>query len=259
MKAIRVLMNRETIPPDKLADATVVVIDAFLATTTLLTILENGARRVFPVDSLEEASEAGAALSEPPVFGGEQNALDIEGYDCGPLPEEYPPSLVSGRDVVFVTTNGTRALSASSTARELLVGCPRNAPAVAEYLLRTDPEKLYIVCAGSGGHFTLEDFLGAVEILSRLDTAGANADAKLNDAAWLALEMSETVGRDSLGALRESRAGRWFLRNGREETLSFVGDVGASKLVPAVRDGELFSVSGGLSGATEASRAEPPA
>jgi 2-phosphosulfolactate phosphatase len=259
MKAIRVLMSREAIPPDKLADATVVVIDAFLATTTLLTILENGARHVFPVDSLEEASEVGAALPEPPIFGGEQNALDIDGYDCGPLPEEYPPSLVSGRDVIFVTTNGTRALSASSNARELLVGCPRNAPAISEYLLRTDPDKLYVVCAGSGGQFTLEDFVGSVEILSRLDTAGANAYARLNDAAWLAREMSEKVGRDALGTLRESRAGRWFLRNGREDTLSFVGDVGASKLVPAVQDGELVSVSGGLPGAAEASKAEPPA
>lgn len=246
-------MTREALSPERLADATAVVIDTFLATTTLLTIFENGARRVFPVDSLEEASEVGAGLPETPIYGGEQEALNIEGYDCGPLPEEYPPSLVSGRDVVFVTTNGTRALSAASTSRELVVGCLRNAPAVADHLRHTDPEKLYIVCAGSAGHFTLEDFLGAAAIISRLDISGANAGAKLNDAAWLALELSERFESDPLGVLRKSRAGRWFARNDREATLEFVGDLGASGLVPAVRDGSLLRLPETLEG----SRAAP--
>lgn len=240
MDGIRVLMMRESLAPEKLADATAVVIDTFLATTTLLTIFENGARRVFPVDSVEEASGVGSALPETPIYGGEQDALNIEGYDCGPLPEEYPPELVEGRDVVFVTTNGTRALSAASTAKELLVGCLRNAPAVSDYLRRADPGKLYVICAGSAGNFTLEDFLGAAAIISRLDTDGANAGAKLNDAAWLALQMSEKLNGDTAGALRESRAGRWFTRNEREDTLRFVADVGASELVPAVRDGRLL-------------------
>lgn len=244
-------MTREAMSPEKLADATAVVIDTFLATTTLLTIFENGARRVFPVDSVDEAAELGKGLPETPIYGGEQDALKIEGYDCGPLPEEYPPSLVSGRDVVFVTTNGTRALSAASTASELVVGCLRNAPAVADHLRRSDPEKLYIVCAGSAGHFTLEDFLGAAAIITRLDTSGA----KLNDAAWLALELSERFEREPIGTLRESRAGRWFTRNDREETLRFVGDVGASQLVPAVRDGSLLRLPENLDG----SRSEPEA
>lgn len=244
-------MTRDAMSPERLADATAVVIDTFLATTTLLTIFENGASRVFPVDSLEEASKVGKGLPETPIYGGEQDALNIEGYDCGPLPEEYPPSLVSGRDVVFVTTNGTRALSAASTSRELVVGCLRNAPAVADYLLQSDPEKLYIVCAGSAGHFALEDFLGAAAIISRIDTSGM----KLNDAAWLALELSERFEQDPLGTLRESRAGRWFTRNDREETLRFVGDVGASGLVPAVRDGSLLRLPESLEG----SRAAPGA
>ena len=55
VKRLRVLMTREEIVRDCLAGATAVVFDAFLATTTLLTILENGARSVFPVASVEEA------------------------------------------------------------------------------------------------------------------------------------------------------------------------------------------------------------
>ena len=62
MKRLRVLMTRQEIEPEKLSDATVVVIDVFLATTTLLTILENGARSVYPGGSLKEAEEVCGGL-----------------------------------------------------------------------------------------------------------------------------------------------------------------------------------------------------
>ena len=50
-------MTRQEIMPERLAGATAVVFDTFMATTTLLAILENGARDVYPASSLEEADE----------------------------------------------------------------------------------------------------------------------------------------------------------------------------------------------------------
>ncbi len=233
-------MTRQEIEPEKLSDATVVVIDVFLATTTLLTILENGARSVLPVASLAEAEEVGEALDRSRLLrGGEQDAEKIEGYDLGPFPEEYTPEVVGGKDVIFVTTNGTRAISSAGPAKELLIGCIRNAPAVARYLKASGTESVYVVCAGSAGRFTLEDFLGASAVLSRLNGDGYLDDWHLNDAAWLALEFAERYeGREKV-ALKRSRAGRWFLENDMAEEFEFVGDVGASELVPEVVEGRL--------------------
>jgi phosphosulfolactate phosphohydrolase-like enzyme len=76
MKRLRVLMTRREIVPDRLAGATAVVVDVFLAATTLLTVLENGARGVFPVASLEEAEGASALV--PEVVGG--RLLNAPGY-----------------------------------------------------------------------------------------------------------------------------------------------------------------------------------
>src|SRR5215204_2759312 len=163
-------MTRQEIEPEKLFDATVVVVDVFLATTTLLTALENGARSVYPVASLEEAEEVGGGLDPSRLLrGGEQDAERIEGYDLGPYPEEYAPEVVSGKDVIFVTTNGTRAIAAAAPAERVLVGCLRNAPAIACHLEALGTESVYVVCAGSGGRFTTEDFLGASTILSFLN------------------------------------------------------------------------------------------
>ena len=214
MKRLRVLMTRQEIEPEKLSDATVVVIDVFLATTTLLTILENGARSVLPVASLAEAEEVGEALERSRLLrGGEQDAEKIEGYDLGPYPEEYTPEVVGGKDVIFVTTNGTRAISSAGPAKKLLIGCIRNAPAVARYLEASGTESVYVVCAGSAGRFTLEDFLGASAILSRLNGDGYLNDWRLNDAAWLALEFAERYeGREKV-ARKRVRVGRELLEH----------------------------------------------
>ena len=239
MQRLRVLMTRQEIVPERLPGATAVVVDTLLATTTLLAILENGARRVFPAESPGAAAELCSRLDGGVLRGGEQGAERIEGYALGPYPCEYPPEVVSGRDVVFVTTNGTRAIADAAPADRVLVGCPRNAPAVARHLEESGTGSVYLVCAGSGGRFSLEDFLGAALIVGHMD-AGSWL---LNDAAWLALDFARRLD-DPLAVLRSGRTGRWFAENGHLDTLRFVAEVGASGLVPEVRDGRLLAAGG---------------
>jgi 2-phosphosulfolactate phosphatase len=240
LKRLRVLMTREEIVPERLAGATAVVVDVFLATTTLLTILENGARRVFPVASLQEAEEVGARLDASSVLrGGEQDAARIDGYDHGPFPEEYPPETVADRDVIFVTTNGTRTIADAAPAEEVLLGCLRNAPAVASYLEGSGTDSVYLICAGSAGRFTVEDFLGAATVLSYMNAEGW----RLNDGAWMALDFMERYRGRQLEALKQSRAGRWCFEHDRVDAFEFVGEIGASDLVPGVRAGQLVSTS----------------
>ena len=236
MKRLRVLMTREEIVPERLAGATSVVIDVLLATTTLVTAFDNGAHRVFPTETLEEVESVLERLDASNTLrGGEQDAERIEGYELGPYPREYPPETVDGKDVIFVTTNGTRAIADAARSEELLVGCLRNAPAVAHYLQESGTDSIYLICAGSGGRFTLEDFLGASTILAYMHTEHWH----LNDAAWLALEFARDYQDREIEALKHSRAGRWFVENDRMEELEFVGDVGASNLVANVADGQL--------------------
>src|SRR5215212_6122888 len=233
-------MTRQEIEPEKLPDATVVVVDVFLATTTLLTALENGARNVYPVASLEEAEEVGGELDSSRLLrGGEQDAEKIEGYNLGPYPKEYAPEVVADKDVVFVTTNGTRAICSAAPAERLLLGCLRNGPAVARYLKASQTESVYVVCAGSAGRFVVEDFLGASAILSHLNEDGYLNEWRLNDAAWLALDFAGRSAGRELEVLKEARAGRWFLENDMVEELEFAGDVGASELVAEVAEGRL--------------------
>ena len=235
-------MTWQEIEPEKLPGATAVILDVFLATTTLLTAFENGARNVYPVASVEEVEEVGGSLDQTSLIrGGEQDAQKVEGYDLGPYPEEYTPEVVGGKDVVFVTTNGTRAIGSAGSAEQVLVGCLRNAPAVARYIEESGTESVYVICAGSAGRFTMEDFVGASAILALLNERGYLGEWRLNDAAWMALDFAKRYKGREQEALKEGRAGRWFVENGRAEVLEFAGDLGASEVVPRVIDGRLHA------------------
>jgi 2-phosphosulfolactate phosphatase len=236
LKRLRVLMTRQEIVPERLAGATAVVFDVFMATTTLLTILENGARNVYPAASLGEADQVMGRLETGSLLrGGEQDAGQIEGYDHGPFPEEYAPEVVRGKDVIFVTTNGTRAIADAAPADTVLLGTLRNARAVAHHLEASGTGSIYLVCAGAGGRFTLEDFLGATTLLSYMDVD----DFRLNDGARLALDFAERHTAKVYETLIRSRAGRWFVDNDRMDAFDFVADVDASGLVPEVVGGKL--------------------
>src|SRR5215210_6381975 len=236
LKRLRVLMTRQEVVPERLSGATAVVFDVFMATTTLLTILENGARGVYPVASLEEADQVKEKLDTGSLLrGGEQDAARIEGYDLGPFPEEYAPEVVREKDVIFVTTNGTRAIADTVSADRVLLGNFRNARAVARHLEALGTDSIYLVCAGSAGRFTVEDFLGAATILSYMDVDGW----RLNDGAWLALDFAARHKDNVSDALKQSRSGRWFVENDRMDAFDFVADVGASGLIPEVVEGKL--------------------
>ncbi|SFV07117.1 2-phosphosulfolactate phosphatase [Alicyclobacillus macrosporangiidus] len=232
MRRIHVWATRQEIEPRRLEGAVAVVMDVCLATTTLVTAFERGARRVFPADSVQEALERSAGLPGS-LKGGELDGFDIPGFDCGPLPTEYTRDRVRDRDLVFVTTNGTRAIRAAEAAERLFIACFRNTPATARFLNTLAPEDVYLICAGSRGHLSLEDFVCAGLLTELLD----DGHARLNDAAVMARALA--AQRTAAEWLAHSRVGRWLASRGLEEVVAFTGEVGASTSVVEVRDGLL--------------------
>ena len=141
------------------------------------------------------------------------------------------PETVAGKDVIFLTTNGTKALAAAHEADQVIVGCLRNAPSVARYLDSLECESVYLVCAGSRGVFSYEDFAGAAEIISHMNPDGY----RMSDAAILAREFSEKHGHDPLRTITTGRVGRMF-GDRIPEVCRFTAEVGASRTVPELKD-----------------------
>ncbi|HEY8414399.1 MAG TPA: 2-phosphosulfolactate phosphatase [Thermaerobacter sp.] len=203
MPRITTLFIKEQIDPEGLASAAAVVIDVFLSTTTIVTVLERGACRVHPAPGPDAARAMARQLGPGTVLlGGEEQGLPVAGFDRGPFPHEYAPEDVAGRTVIFTSTNGTRAMHRARTARPLLLACLRNAPATAAYLRRVNPERLYLIACGSRARLALEDLLCAGLIAALFYREGTVCD----DATWLAMDFArrhlgplDALGERSVG------------------------------------------------------------
>ena len=71
---------------------TTVVIDVLRASSTIVTALQNGAREVIPVATVEFAVKvSGGMFGGQTLLGGERNTKKIEGFALGNSPLEYTP------------------------------------------------------------------------------------------------------------------------------------------------------------------------
>jgi 2-phosphosulfolactate phosphatase len=234
------------VEPAELAGKVAVVIDVLRATTTIVHALAHGATQVVPCLEVAEAEEQASSLAHPSITkdaepartlvlrGGERGGKLIPGFDLGNSPQEYRREVVSGKAVVFTTTNGTRAMQRCRLARRVLIGAFVNFSALCRELAAET--QVALICAGTDGHVTREDTLLAgaiVDDVARHGTAGY----RLNDQAEIAADSWQTAVRmltdRPLGImLRDSRGGRNLIEIGQENDIDIAGQLDKFDIVP---------------------------
>lgn len=155
-----------------LKDFHVVVVDVLRATSNMVAGLHNGVHAIKPVSGIDECwplKEEGFLLA------GERNGLKVEGFDMGNSPFEFIKPEFKGKKIAMSTTNGTRALNASKSARKILVGSFLNFSATKKYL-EEYAENVLILCAGWKGKANIEDTLFAGKLVSDLSEYSHNTD-----------------------------------------------------------------------------------
>ena len=193
MKIISAILSPaelSTLRESDLRDTLCVVFDVLRATSTFVTALQHGAKRVVAVSEIAEAlawrqQESGALLA------GERNGIKIGPaqtggiqFDLGNSPREFTPDIVRNRTIVSTTTNGTRALNACRPAQLVLAGSFLNLAATTRYIANQPVCNIILVCAGTGVHTALEDVLGAGALCQQL--LASQEDLSLADSAAIA-------------------------------------------------------------------------
>lgn len=221
------------------------VIDVLRATTTMITSLVHGAAGIVAVPSVEAARGLSDGPARP-LLGGERGGLRIDGFDLGNSPAEYASGVVTGREIVFTTTNGTAAIGACGQAAEVLLGALVNRRAVARAASRLARDhggaEVHLVCAGTDGRFTEEDLLAAGAILDA-GPASAGSTDRLTPSATAAVERFREVvqeakhhGRDLAAVLVDhltlSRGGRNLVTIGMGGDLPQAAAIDTLPLVP---------------------------
>ncbi len=174
------------VPAERLADATVIVVDLLRASTTIATALAAGAECVMPFAEIDDTLAAAERFGRQNVLlGGERGGRLIPGFDLGNSPSEYTPERVAGRRILFTTTNGARALHHARGAQRILIGAAVNCTAVA--LAVAPGEDVAILCAGTDGVIAMEDLIGGGAIVDAM--IRRNDAWVMNRTAAIALEL----------------------------------------------------------------------
>ncbi len=216
----------------------VVMVDVLRASSTILQAWENGVERVIPVEEVEDATKLVQTLErKKSLLGGEREGKKIEGFDLGNSPIEYASKAVRNKTLILSTTNGTSAITASSAAKEIAIGCLLNLSAVVKHIIASRSKRVVILCAGNSGQLALEDFVCGGLIVDRLGES-SRARLELNDGAVAARAAAFSLS-DVAEVVRESSHGRRLGELGFEQDLEFCAHIDKYNSVPLVIEGRI--------------------
>ena len=232
---------RTAFEPEDLTGGVAVVFDVLRATTSLTAAIGAGALRVWPTETLEEARAlADRRRAEAPgttvLLAGERQCLKPEGFDLGNSPAEHGEPRVSGAEIVFTTTNGTRALLACSRAAAVWVGCFWNQRALLA-LLAGEARPVHLVAAGTAGRVAYDDVLAAAALAQALEGTGR---FELRDGARACIDAFREELRDErrlAEALGRSQAAENLRRAHCTDDLGRVARWNTTETVPAFDPG----------------------
>lgn len=211
---------------------TAVVIDVLRATSTMVTALANGAGGIRPFSEPVQAA-AECTNQNGHLLCGERGGVRIEGFHLGNSPLEFDAHTVNGKMLLMSTTNGTRAIEACLEAKNIYIASALNAGAVAERLLR-EQQPVTIVCAGTKGKFSLDDFAVAGLVASYLASDGV----KYDDTALAAVLLAQKCDLHEM--LASSLHGRRLMELGFGEDVEYCAQINKFNLVPALVDNTIF-------------------
>lgn len=197
-----------------------IVVDVLRASSTVAAALASGFSRVRCVGSVDDARK----LAGPDrLLAGEQDTRPVEGFDLGNSPADLGEG--KGRELVLSTTNGTPAiLEAVEAADEVLIGSLLNLDAVAAAV--PEGADATIVCAGTGGCFSLEDAYTAGRIIAALP-------GERTDAAKAAERLTRAYD-DPVTPLAESAHAEVLREVGQESDIELCARESILSVVPRV-------------------------
>jgi 2-phosphosulfolactate phosphatase len=237
---IDVLFGPGNIIPALVQGRVVAIIDVLRASSTVAAALANGAKAVIPLDSPDEVIIRAKQFERSEVrMAGERRSQPIPGFELSNSPAEFTADAVSGKTVLFTTTNGTSALLAVQGARDVVMASYVNFSAVCT-LLRTAARgdtDVALVCAGRDKLFSLEDASCAGRYASAIVKGLECVEVSDGAAACMVIDRRYGDRLDQLFA--DSEHGRALKAAGLEADLEVCATVDTFPVIPVYQDRQL--------------------
>jgi len=146
----------------------VVIVDILRATSSICAAIHNGVKSIIPVATVEEAK---AMKQQGYMVASERDGYVLDFADFGNSPFNFTPDIVTGKEIVYSTTNGTRCIHMASHSKAVVIGSFLNISVLADWLIEQNAPVL-IFCASWKDRFSLEDTVFAGSLAERLLNSG---------------------------------------------------------------------------------------
>ncbi len=127
-----------------------VIIDVFRAFSVECYLVNNGAKTIYPVATVEESLER-KKLKNDVILIGERHEKMCEGFDFGNSPTHIYNVDFSGKTIVHTTSSGTLGIDLAKNADEIITGSFVNAKAIVQYIKMKNPAQVSLVAMGYEG------------------------------------------------------------------------------------------------------------
>ncbi|MCH8903305.1 MAG: 2-phosphosulfolactate phosphatase [Bacteroidetes bacterium] len=217
-----------------LKDRISVVIDIFRASSTICTALAHGATKIIPIVATDERENYN---ENDYLFAAEREGKKVDGFDFGNSPFEYMDGKVKDKVIVFTTTNGTKAITQSMQAAEIVMGSFLNITVLCNWL-KSQERDLLLLCSGWKEMLSFEDILFAGAVVSRLKT-----DFEIeSDAALVSKDLYKQHENDLLSAVKNSSHFHRLSKLGVEKDIEYCLMTDQTDVIPIWKEDGLVKL-----------------
>ena len=214
----------------------VVVVDVLRATSVICTMFHNGVKEIIPVRSIDEAKDY---KERGFMVVAERDGKKLDFADFGNSPFYFTKEIVSGKTIVYSTTNGTNAITIGKEADQVIIGSFLNISAVTNYLL-SQSKDVIILCSGWKGKFCIEDSLLA-GLLSKNLLDSKNFTTKC-DSVYAAIDIW-SMAKEDLNTYIEKAAQKHRLKKlGLDDVIGYCFTLDITSIVPILNDDRIIPI-----------------
>lgn len=176
----------------------VVVVDILRATSAICTAFGFGISAVLPVNGKDEAL---ALKNQGWLVAGEEDGEKLPFADFGNSPREFRKPDLAGKEIVYCTTNGTKAIHLAKDYGNVMLASFVNLEHITRWL-NNDRNDILILCSGWKNSFSLEDsiFAGAIADLM----VNAYGFLPLNDEVYASIALWNQASRSLMKTVSRS-------------------------------------------------------
>lgn len=217
--------------PEMHHDSIVVIIDILRATSAICTAFANGAEKIIPVSTVAEARDY---KEKGFLVAAERDGYVLDFADFGNSPFNFTKEKVTGRTIVYSTTNGTGIINLASSADHIIIGSFLNISAIVNWITSLH-KNVVLFCAGWKNRFNLEDTICAGAIATKL--MSSSLYSTICDSTHAAMDLWSLAENDARGYI-EKAAQRSRLRDKRlDDCIDFCLTHDFTEIIPFVKNG----------------------